>query len=99
MCYLDGYLYVIGGYEQKHIMTARCERMSPKGRWESIASLNQVCASMSVCVKEPDLIFKFGGITIGYNGQTISNYIECYNSKTNAWKVIEASINKVKCKF
>ena len=30
-------------------MTSKCERMSLKGKWESIASLNQVCTSMSIC--------------------------------------------------
>lgn len=49
LVYLNGFIYAIGGYEQKHIMTSKCERMSLKGKWESIASLNQVCTSMSIC--------------------------------------------------
>jgi hypothetical protein len=74
--YLNGFIYAIGGYEQKHIMTSKCERMSMKGKWETVASLNQVCTSMSVCsfgkylisLKAREYIYKFGGITANYNG-------------------------------
>ncbi len=64
VCYLDDYIYTIGGKDCKSEVLSYCERYSVKRNcWETIASLNtKRYAASCTSVKNKRSIFLFGGI-------------------------------------
>ena len=64
VCYLDDYIYTIGGKDTKSEVLGFCERYNIKRNcWEAIASLNvKRYAASCTAVKNKKSIFLFGGI-------------------------------------
>jgi len=86
LTYLDGYLYVIGGFSEDHEFTSRCERYNiRKDTWQEIASMNLPANNPCVCVFNDRYIYKFGG---KINDDQLSNTIERYNPLLDRWIVI-----------
>jgi hypothetical protein len=86
VAYLQNRIYVVGGFEHKHVMTKRCERFNLKTRkWEIIAPLNYAATSLSLCTFDNKYLFKFGGIGEGYDNNLLSPYIERYDLQNDTW--------------
>lgn len=67
IAYMAGYIYIVGGYEHKHVMTKRCERFDINTRrWQVMSPLNFAAASHALCSFDDRYLFKFGGIGEGY---------------------------------
>lgn len=86
IAYLSGYIYVVGGYEHKNVITKRCERFNiEENKWEVISNLNYAATSLSLCTFNRSHLFKFGGIGEGYHNHSLSPYIERYDIKADIW--------------
>ncbi|KAL4480469.1 hypothetical protein ABPG74_020985 [Tetrahymena malaccensis] len=96
IAYLAGKIYVVGGYEHKHVMTKRCERFNLlTKKWEMISNLNYAATSLSLCSFNGRYLFKFGGIGEGYDNHLLSPYIERYDQLTDSWEVIDPKLSQV----
>lgn len=63
VCYLEGYVYVIGGITADKTPTKTCERFSTEANvWQKIRSLSEAVAYANVCTFDNRFIFKFGGL-------------------------------------
>lgn len=93
IAFLGGKIYVVGGYEHKHVMTKRCERFNLTTRkWEIIASLNFAASSLSLCSFQGNSLYKFGGIGDAEESNLLSPYIERYDMNTDTWAVIDPKL-------
>ena len=92
LCYMDGYIYAIGGISNKSTFTKKCERYNIQAnRWELVADLNHnAVASCCACFNDK-FIFKFGGIL---SPEELNRYIERYDPRTNAWTLVDANISE-----
>jgi len=98
IAYLNNKIYVVGGYEDKHIMTNRCERFNlGTMKWERVGSMNHPAASISLCSFNGRYLYKFGGIGEGVetDGGVLSSYIEKYDMQEDVWEVIDPKIKNV----
>ena len=81
MCYMNGYIYVIGGITNKSQFTQKCERYElATDKWESIDDLNRNAVASCCCSYNDQFIFKFGGIL---SPDKLNRYIEMYNPLSN----------------
>ena len=86
-CYLDGYLYALGGYNDEFGSLAYCERYDiAHDKWTPIASMNNASSSPSICTFRNQYIFKFGGLT---GVAAVAEQIEKYDVKTDKWSVYQ----------
>ena len=90
MTYLNGYLYVIGGYSEEKDFTERCERYNIKqNMWEHIASLHVKANNPACCTFRNKYIYKFGG---KLNDLELCNTIERYDPLSDLWSLIEIEL-------
>jgi len=86
-CYLDGYLYALGGYNDDLGSLAFCERYDiAHDKWTPIANMNHASSSPSICTFRNQYIFKFGGLT---GVAAVAELIEKYDVKTDKWSVYQ----------
>lgn len=91
ICYLNGFIFVIGGFLNGQTFTTKCEKYSIQGRnWKQISSLNYNSVACSVTTFNQKYLFKFGGLI---DGLLINNYIERYDVAHDIWIVIEPRFN------
>jgi len=83
---IRNFIFVVGGIGNNSILLSSCERFDLKARkWETRASLNQACSSLSCTEFNNKFIFKFGGIG---KDKKIVNVIEKFDILLNKWEVI-----------
>lgn len=88
LCYLDGYIYAIGGISNQSKFTQKCERFNLISKtWEPIADLNRNAVASCCCSFNDSKIFKFGGIL---SPDQLNRYIEMYDPAKNSWELIDA---------
>ena len=91
MCYLNGIIYVVGGFLNGQTFTTKCEKYNIQGKnWKQIANLNYNSVACSVTSYNQKYLFKFGGLI---DGLLINNYIERYDINHDNWIVIEPRFN------
>ena len=91
ICYAEGYIYVIGGYNNGYLRS--CERYHVEtDRWSEIEDFNSpgMC-SMSICAFNNKYLYKFGGEIEGLKS---SNCIERYNIVKDKWETIHLKPRK-----
>lgn len=91
-CEFDGYVYAISGSQgpSENTSFVNCEKLDLQTRqWCEISACKLKASGCSVCVFS-NKIYKFGGKSDVFS--TI-NQIECYNSKSDFWMVLD--INNV----
>jgi hypothetical protein len=83
ICYMDGHIYVIGGFAKHDGYLSKCERYDVvKDKWSVIADLNKPASSPSVCSFRNRYVYKFGGLV---KGAILNNMIEKYDVEENLW--------------
>ena len=84
VCYNDGFIYVVGGFNYDEGFLDKCERYEIyKDKWTSIEGLKGgPASSCSVCVFKNTFLFKFGGLKAP---KTINESIERYDIKGGKW--------------
>lgn len=89
MCYLNGFIYCIGGFTEIEGFTNHCERYDIlSGNWEAIKRMNHKSSSPSVCTFGKDTIFRFGGLrSVGQ----IAESIEKYDVVQDKWTAYDVS--------
>ena len=93
ICSMGKYIYIVGGFGSKQVMLSECERYNlVTQQTQKIASLNNACASLSVCSFFQNYLFKFGGMEIQHN---LSPYIEKYVIKDDRWVVLDPKLGGV----
>lgn len=91
MCYLNGNIYVVGGFLNGQTFTTKCERYNIQGRnWKQIANLNYNAVACSVTSFNQKFLFKFGGLI---DGLLINNYIERYDVLHDNWIIIDIKLS------
>ena len=91
MCYLNGAIFVVGGFLNGQTFTTKCEKFNVQGKnWKQIANLNYNSVACSVTSFNQKYLFKFGGLI---DGLLINNYIERYDVIHDNWLVIEPIFN------
>ena len=91
ICYLNGNIYIIGGFLNGQTFTTKCEKYNVQARnWKQMANLNYNSVACSVTSYNQKYLFKFGGLI---DGLLINNYIERYDIAHDDWIVIEPRIN------
>ncbi len=91
MCYLQGYIYLIGGATHNQGILNSCERFNTRTNFvEEIAPLNNGATSCCVCTFNDKFIFKFGGIG---NSKQLNNFIEKYDVSLNSWGIVDPQIS------
>lgn len=90
LCALGKFIYIIGGFGNKQVMLGECEKYNVQTQQtQKIASLNNACASLSVCTFYQNYIFKFGGMEMQHN---LSPFIEKYTIKDDRWVVLDPKL-------
>ena len=93
ICHLNKFIYIIGGFGNKQVMLNECEKYNIlTQQTQKIASLNNACASLSVCSFFQNYLFKFGGMEIQHN---LSPFIEKYTIKEDRWVVLDPKLGGV----
>lgn len=89
--YLNGHVYIIGGYDHKDHEKATpntlnsCEKFWPgENKWSYVGNINQARAHMGVCVIADQYIYIFGGMHDYATLQTI----EKYDSVVDNWNTV-----------
>ncbi|KAM5148024.1 kelch-like protein 10 [Mantella aurantiaca] len=87
--YLNGYVYLIGGFDRLDIFNS-VRRLDPLTKvWQQVSSMNSRRCYVSVAVLD-NLIYAMGG----YDGQVRMNSVECYDPETNQWNLISPMIEQ-----
>ena len=91
ICYMDGYVYLLGGFTNNQKMTNTCERFNTAtNQCSQIAPLTHTASSLCATGFNNQFVFKFGGI--GENRQ-LSPYIERFSTLANSWTIIDPKIS------
>ena len=87
MVYMNGHIFVVGGFSEEQEFSERCEKYSiSQNTWTPIASMNIRSNNPGVCTFRNKYIYKFGGKK---NEFELSNGVERYDPMYNRWIVIE----------
>lgn len=91
ICYLNGFIFVVGGFLNGQTFTTKCEKYNVQGRnWKQIANLNYNSVACSLSGFNQKYLFKFGGLI---DGLLINNFIERYDISHDMWTIIEPQLN------
>jgi hypothetical protein len=87
ICYLDGFIYIIGGANKAEGFIKKCEKYSiADDKWYVIADMQKSASSPAVCAFRDRYLYKFGGL---YNNGQLNNKIEKYDTEKDAWYMYE----------
>ena len=92
MIYLNGYIYVLGGFSDEKEFTDKCERYNIRTNiWELISSMKFKSNNPCACSFRRKYIYKFGGKV---DDNQLCNVIERYSPLIDKWNLIEFDIPK-----
>ena len=83
ICYMNGYIYAIGGANHNEGFLKKCERYDVlRDIWTIIADLGESASSPCVCSFRNMYLYKFGGLA---KHMLLNNKIEKYDVEKNIW--------------
>nr|XP_006812423.1 PREDICTED: kelch-like protein 24-like [Saccoglossus kowalevskii] len=81
---LDGYVYVVGGYDGASRLSST-ERFDPKNNnWEQVKSLLEAVSSPGIVTCDGK-IYVLGGVT---SNDIATDKVQCYDPKTDNWTLV-----------
>ena len=86
-CYMNGYIYAVGGFLNGQVYTTMCERFNiSSNQWKVIAPMNYNSVAASLCGFNNKFILKFGGLI---DGVVLNSYIEKYDISHDIWTTLD----------
>ncbi|XP_077988753.1 kelch-like protein 24 [Glandiceps talaboti] len=90
---LDGYVYVVGGYDGSARLTS-VERFDPKNnKWEEVKPLLDAVSSPAIVTCGGN-VYVLGG---SVSNEVATEKVQCYNPTTDTWKLVASMPHALSC--